>query len=107
MTDIAAILDGARSGKLSLIIMQHDTIGNQVLNSAAVCGVENGCPILCLSHLRQQLSLVLRNPLLKAVAFRVGGIFYVMGCFPLACSYIKSLSKGFYFNTNIYICTHN
>ena len=73
MTDIMDISDAARSGRLDLLLVQKDiNLPNPTLASATLMAVQKGCPVLHLMSLRKQIVGVIRNPLLKAVGFRVG-----------------------------------
>ena len=73
MTDVADIRDAASSGRLELLLVQNDAdLPNAALTSATALAVRRDCPVLHLTSLRMRVAGVVRNPLLKAVGFRVG-----------------------------------
>ena len=73
MTDVMDVSDAARSGRLDLLLVQNDDLPNLTLTSATLTAVQRGCPVLHLTSLRKRIVGVVRNPLLKAMGFRVGG----------------------------------
>ncbi|KAK7499191.1 hypothetical protein BaRGS_00009451 [Batillaria attramentaria] len=70
LTDTGTIRDAARSGKLTMLLIQRSSPPDPLASAAAISAVEHDCPVLCAARLRDNMAAVLRNPLLAAVAFR-------------------------------------